>query len=165
MRRESRWSWQDRRCVSAEGLIYVTAKDIRVGQVLPSTTHKVTRRNILLYGKMVGGFNPVHEDEVIAEELGFEHIIAHGVMHLNYITQILCDFAGHPGGIKKIDVELLKPVYPDDEITARAVIETVEETGALLTITCRVWSEKADGTLVIEGSATLEIAEDARSRA
>lgn len=107
---------------------------------------------------MVGSFNPVHEDGIIAEELGFEHIIAHGVMHLNYITQILCDFAGHPGGIKKIDVRFFKPVYPDDEITARAVIDTIETAGDIAIITCRVWSEKADGTRAIEGSATLEIA-------
>ncbi|MBN2028528.1 MAG: hypothetical protein JW854_17385 [Actinobacteria bacterium] len=143
----------------------MTVEDIRVGQTLPSITHKVTRRNILIYGKMVGSFNPVHEDDVVAEELGFEHIIAHGVMHLNYITQILCDFAGHPEGIKKIDVRFFKPVYPDDEITASAVVETVEEEGDLLAVTCRVWSEKAEGTRVIEGSATLEIAKEERPRA
>jgi len=69
---------------------------------------------------MVGAFNPVHEDDGIAEDIGFEGIIAHGVMHLNYITQILCDFAGHPDGVKKIDVRFKKPVYPDEEITAGA---------------------------------------------
>jgi acyl dehydratase len=134
-----------------------------VGQELPPVRHTVTRRNILRYGKMVGSFNPVHEDEDLAEELGFEGIIAHGVMHLNYITQILCDFAGHPAGVKKIDVRFLKPVYPDDEITARAVIETIEEGGGFSIITCAVWSEKGDGTRVIAGSATLQIAHDVRS--
>ena len=110
---------------------------------------------------MVGGFNPVHEDEDVAEELGFEHIIAHGVMHLNYITQALCDFAGHPEGIKKIDVIFLKPVYPGEEITARALVEAIEMTRESAIVTCRVWSQKGDGTRVIEGSAVLEIPTDA----
>lgn len=130
----------------------------RIGQELPPVSHVVTRRNILLYNKMVGAFNPVHEDEEVAEKFGFEHIIAHGVMHLNYITQMLCDFAGHPEGIKKIEVRFLKPVYPGDEITARAVIEAIEETEDRTRVTCVVWSEKGDGTRVIEGTAVLEVA-------
>ncbi len=130
---------------------------LRVGQELPPVSHLVTRRNILLYGKMVGGFNPVHEDDIVAEELGFERIIAHGVMHLNYITQMLCDFAGHPEGIKKIDVKFLKPVYPDEKITARALIETLEMKGESAVVTCRVWSEKDVGIRVVEGVAVLEV--------
>ncbi len=135
----------------------------RIGQELTPVSHVVTRRNILLYGKMVGGFNPVHEDEEVAEELGFEHIIAHGVMHLNYITQMLCDFAGHPEGVKKIEVTFAKPVYPGDEITARAIIEKVDDTDGSARITCAVWSEKKDGARVIEGVAVLEITGDSRS--
>jgi acyl dehydratase len=111
---------------------------------------------------MVGAFNPVHEDDGIAEDIGFEGIIAHGVMHLNYITQILCDFAGHPDGVKKIDVRFKKPVYPDEEITAGAVIESITDAGDLSRVNCVVWSEKADGTRVIEGTAVLEIRADSR---
>ena len=136
---------------------------LRVGQELPPVSHLVTRRNILLYGKMVGGFNPVHEDEDVAEELGFEHIIAHGVMHLNYITQVLCDFAGHPEAIKKIDVNFLKPVYPGEEITARALIESIDIRRESAIVTCTVWSQKGDGTRVIDGSAVLEISSGAGS--
>lgn len=131
--------------------------ELRAGLEIPPVTHKVTRRNILRYGRMVGAFNPVHEEDGFAEEVGFEGIIAHGVMHLNYITEILCGFAGHPEGVKRIDVRFLKPVYPGEEITARAVITSVEDTGGRPRVHCAVWSEKMDGTRVIEGTAVLEI--------
>ena len=132
--------------------------DVRVGFELPPVSHLVTRRNILRFGKMVGGFNPVHEDDEVAEEFGFEGMIAHGVMHMNYITQVLCDFAGHPDRVRKLDVSFRSPVYPGDEITARGVIKNIERDGFRTRVTCAVWSENQDKVTVVDGSAEIELA-------
>lgn len=132
--------------------------EIKVGFELPPVSHVVTRRNILRFGGMVGAFNPVHEDDELAEEFGFEGMIAHGVMHLNYITQVLCDFAGHPDRVKKVDVAFREPVYPGDEITAGGVVRAVDREGDILRVTLDVWSENQDGVTVIDGSAEIEVA-------
>jgi acyl dehydratase len=71
----------------------------------------------------------VHEDDRFAEEVGFEGMFAHGVMHLSYITQMLCDFAGHPDWFSRIDVRFGRPVYPGDVVTARGRIKGIMRAG------------------------------------
>lgn len=135
--------------------------DIKKGLELPPVSHLVTRKNILRYGGMVGAFNPEHEEDDFAEEVGFGEIFAHGIMHMNYVTQMLCDFAGHPGAVKKIDIEFGIPVYPDDVVTARGIIKETRQEGKTLHVTCEVWSENQDGDRVTDnGIAELELGED-----
>lgn len=131
---------------------------IKVGMELPSVSHLVTRKNISRYGRAVGGFNAVHDDEVFAEEKGFETVIAHGVMHLNYITQMLSDFAGHPDRVKMIDIKFGKPVYPSDTVTAKGRIAKVSKQDENLRIICEIWSENQYGQRVTyDGLAEIEL--------
>jgi acyl dehydratase len=139
---------------------WVDFSKIKPGLELPPVSHKVTRGNILKFGAMVGGFNPEHEDDRFAEKVGFEGMFAHGVMHLSYITQMLCDFAGHPDRILKIDVRFGKPVYPGDVVTAKGVIKGVRTTGDVLRVTCDVWSENQHHDRVIyDGTAEIKLSE------
>jgi acyl dehydratase len=136
------------------------ASDISPGLELPPVSHLVTKRNILRYGGVVGAFNPEHEEDDFAQEVGFGEIFAHGVMHLNYVTQMLCDFAGHPGRLKKLEIDFGAPVYSGEVVTARGVVREAIREGDVLRVTCEVWSEKQDGTRVTDnGTAELEIEE------
>ena len=97
-------------------------------------------------------------DDLFAEEVGFEGMFAHGVMHLSYITKMLCDFAGHPDRVSKIDVRFGKPVYPGDVVTAGGRIKGMTRAGDVLKVTCNVWSEDQDGERVIyDGTADIEL--------
>lgn len=132
--------------------------DVRAGLELPQVTHRVTRENIVRYGLLVTGFNPVHEDEEFAQELGFEKIVAHGVLHLNYLTEMLCNYAGHPDRVKKIYIDFVKAVYPDDVITARGVVREVREEDSVTHVVIDVWSENQDSVRVTDGgTAEIEV--------
>ncbi len=131
--------------------------DVCAGFELPTVTHLVTRENIVRYGRLVTGFNPLHDDDEFAKELGFEKIVAHGVLHLNYISEMLCCYAGHPNRVKKIYIDFVKAVYPGDVITARGVVREVREEGSSMRIVIDVWSENQDGVRVMDrGTAEIE---------
>ncbi|MBN2026101.1 MAG: hypothetical protein JW854_05015 [Actinobacteria bacterium] len=137
------------------------ASDIKPGMELTPVSHLVTRPNILRYGSMVGAFNAEHEEDDFAQDVGYGEIFAHGIMHLNYVTQMLCDFAGHPERLKKIEIDFGAPVYPDEVVTARGRVRDVVKEGGVLHVTCEVWSEKQDGTRVTDkGTAELELEDD-----
>jgi acyl dehydratase len=131
---------------------------VEPGTEIPSVSHLVTRENVIKYGRLVSGFNPVHEDDEFARDLGFERIVAHGVMHINFITEMLSSYSGHPERVKKLALDFVKAVYPGDEITARGYVKEVERVGGCLRVTCEVWSENQNGVKVTDrGVAELEL--------
>jgi acyl dehydratase len=80
------------------------------------TTAPISRLQIARYACAVGDFNPVHVDEAFAAKRGLPSVIAHGPLTASLILDLIADQVG-PDAIRKFDVRLAAPVFPDDELT------------------------------------------------
>ena len=95
-----------------------------------------------------------HTDKSAAEELGFEEVVVGGRMTMSYVGDLMDKQFGKgwfEGG--KMDIKFTNIVWPEDVITAKAVI-TDETDGRA---NAAVWMEKEDGTVVIVGTASARI--------
>lgn len=105
-------------------------EDVRVGDEIPKlVTAPVTHLQLVRYAGASGDFNPLHTDPKIGEMIGTGGIIAHGMLIMGFVGQMLSDYIG-PQALKKFGVRFKGMTHLDDEITCTGTItEKYEENG------------------------------------
>ena len=98
-----------------------------VGDLLPVISRQVTQDRVDLYAEAAKDFNPVHLDEEFARTTQFGRRIAHGMLTLAFVSEMLeMAFPGTYAAGGELDVRFKAPVYPG---------ETVETWGEIISVT------------------------------
>jgi acyl dehydratase len=105
-------------------------EDVQVGDEIPKlVTAPVTHLQLVRYAGASGDFNPLHTDPKIGEMIGTGGIIAHGMLIMGFVGQMLSDYVG-PLALKKFGVRFKGMTHLGDEITCTGTItEKYEENG------------------------------------
>lgn len=105
-------------------------EDVQVGDEIPKlVTAPVTHLQLVRYAGASGDFNPLHTDPKIGEMIGVGGIIAHGMLIMGFVGQMLSDYVG-PQALKKFGVRFKGMTHLDDEITCTGTItEKYDENG------------------------------------
>jgi acyl dehydratase len=105
-------------------------EDVQVGDEIPKlVTAPVTHLQLVRYAGASGDFNPLHTDPKIGEMIGTGGIIAHGMLIMGFVGQMLSDYVG-PQALKKFGVRFKGMTHLNDEITCTGTItEKYEENG------------------------------------
>ena len=113
-----------------------------VGESLPPLRRQVLQSTIDDYAKASGDFNPIHVDPDFAQSGPFGRTIAHGLMTLSFVAQMLNDWtngAFDVGG--EIDVAFVGPVFAGDMVEVSGLVEEILERDgrpvARIKLTCR----------------------------
>ncbi|HEY0753338.1 MAG TPA: MaoC/PaaZ C-terminal domain-containing protein [Ktedonobacteraceae bacterium] len=102
------------------GKIY--AEDVNIGDAIPSlTSAPVTHLQLVRYAGASGDFNPLHTDPKIGEMIGTGGIIAHGMLIMGFVGQMLSDYVG-PQALRKFGVRFKGMTHLDDVITCSGKI-------------------------------------------
>jgi len=128
-----------------------TIDEIKVGDSA-QISKTITEGDIELFARVTGDFNPVHIDQVYAEKTMFKGRIAHGLLSVGLLSNILGNILPGYGTIYlSQEVKFLAPVRIGDTITARVeVIELIpEKNRAKFRTTC----VNQQGKLVVDGLA------------
>lgn len=98
-----------------------------IGAELPVLRRLVTQPMIDAYGHASGDLNPIHMDPDYSRTGPFGRTIAHGLMTLAFVAQMLNEWTdGHFDESGEIDIAFVGPVYTGDELTITGVVETVD---------------------------------------
>ncbi len=131
--------------------------DIKTGTQLPGCEKKVDRRSIDLYAKASGDYNPIHTDEEFAGKSRFGGIIAHGMLVLSYLSQMLTNNFGEKWTENgRLDIRFKTPARPGDVLTIGGIIRDVKDTGEKMLVVCDVFCRNQHGEPVIIGEATMK---------
>ena len=125
--------------------------ELKVGD-FAQISKTVTETDIDLFAKVTGDFNPLHMDQAYAEKNPFKGRIAHGILSVGFISNVLGNLLPGPGTIYlSQEVKFLAPVRIGDTITVRVeVIELIpEKNRAKFKTTCT----NQEGKEVIDGIA------------
>ena len=121
------------------------------GDLVEGDPHSIS---LEMCGTFFHGNANYHTDKRAAEELGFEEVVVGGRMTMSYVGDLMDKHFGKAwfeGG--KLDIKFTNIVWPDDVVTAKAVI-TDETDGRA---NAAVWMEKEDGTVAIVGTASAPV--------
>ena len=125
-----------------------------VGAQLPSTSRTVTLEMLRSYAAASGDHNPIHTDPDFAATTPFERPIAHGMLLLAYIMEMLTTTFGADWiTAGQLKVRFRKPAYANGAVTAWGTVKKVDATSGSLQIT--VGCRDADGTDLVTGTAEI----------
>jgi acyl dehydratase len=127
--------------------------EVRVGDTLPRLEKPaITTTQLVQYAGASGDFNRIHYDEPFARDAGFPSVIAHGMLSLAFFGQLLTDWAG-AGAVARLHTRFKAVTLPGDVITVAGEI-TARHPGDR-TVEIRLTARKPDGTVTLEGAATV----------
>ena len=112
-----------------------------VGDVVTEASFEVSRDSLVRYAGASGDFNPIHYRDDIAQSVGLEGVLAHGMLTMGLAVSPVTQLLWTKGFVADYQVRFTKPVY-------------VPATGSV-TVTVSVLLAQVDEPA--EGSATLAL--------
>jgi len=127
-------------------------EDVQVGDAIPKlTTSSVSHLQLVRYAGASGDFNPLHTDPKIGEMIGTGGIIAHGMLVMGFVGQMLSDYVG-PTALRKFGVRFKGMTHLDDVITCTGTITEKYEVDGETRIAGKVQAADQNGDLKVSGT-------------
>lgn len=136
-------------------------KDPRVPVEEFSLTRLITQRDINLYAEASGDYNPIHIDPDFAARTPFGGTIAHGMLVLAYMAEMMVATFGQvwlQGG--KLRARFKAAARPGDTLILRGRVRRVEPEGQSHLIKCEVSCRNQKGEDVVLGEAEVRLPQD-----
>ena len=125
---------------------------LAAGAALPTVTKTITQEKINAYALAGGDGNPLHTDAAFAANTQFGGTIAHGMLVLAYVSEMLTAAFGEDwltGG--RLKVRFRAVARPGDTLTADGTVTSVEGGKTACAIECR----NESGEVLVSGEAVV----------
>jgi Acyl dehydratase len=142
-------------------------EDVEVGTEVPALAKTATTVMLVKWASVSGDFNPLHYDLPFAESQGIGRPIVHGQLKRAWLIQLMTDWIGNEGWLKKLSCQFRGLDYP---LNMKSISEPVEdkvthwckgkvtakrtENGEHL-VDCEIWVEDEKGIHTTPGTATV----------
>lgn len=127
--------------------------DIKVGDTA-SMSKTISEYDVYAFAGLTGDFNPVHINAEFSKDTIFKGRIAHGMLSVGMISAVL---GTSLPGVNTIylaqELTFKAPVKIGDTVTA--TVEVLEKIEGKNRVILRTTATTQDGTLVIDGKATV----------
>jgi len=121
-----------------------------VGDELPAVTKVLSQEKINRYAEASGDHNPLHIDRAFAARTQFDGTIAHGMLVLAYISEMMTEAFGERWlASGRLKVRFRGAARPGDTVTAAGRIGRMHGGSTLCEVACR----NQAGDVLISGEA------------
>jgi acyl dehydratase len=132
--------------------------DVEVGTPLPILTKEIDLVTILKWGAAVNDYGPHHFDQQFANQmLGLPNVIAHGPHNAAFLAQLVTNFMGGEGSLKRHYTELRGNVFPGDKLTFQGKVVNKREKDGENLVDCESWGENQNGRRIALGKSTFTL--------
>lgn len=130
------------------------AVSVREGMELPAVVRELTQEKINRYAAVGGDHNPLHIDPEFAAKTPFGGTIAHGMLILAYVSEVMEEAFGErwaTGG--RLKVRLRGAARPGDRVTASGRVSRIRDGLAICEVECR----NQQGEILVNGEADVRL--------
>lgn len=132
-------------------------EDVSVGDEIPQLKKNCSTQQLVLWAAGSGDFYQIHYDKDFAQSTGLRGLIVHGALKNAFLGQLLHDWAGDRGSIRKFGCAYRGMDEPNQDIVCRGVITRKYSEGDEHFVELDVWTEKPDGTKTSPGTALVTL--------
>jgi len=141
-------------------------EEVEIGTEIKPLVKVATTQMLVKWAGASGDFNPLHFDSIYAESIGVGKIIIHGALKRQWLIQLLTDWVGEQGILRKFSCQYgamdyprhMKTITKPDEgetwICKGQVTKKYVE-GDQHFIDCKIWLENGKGETTTHGRATV----------
>jgi len=127
------------------------------GATLPELVREVTQVDINRYAQASGDFNPIHIDEAFAAATPLKGTIAHGMMVLAFVSELMArTFGGIWDESGRLSVKFRIPTRPGDTLTVSGQVEALTAEDDIVWATCALTCRNQKGEAVVTGEARVK---------
>jgi acyl dehydratase len=102
-------------------------------------------------------FYEVHYDKDFAQKQGLPGVIVHGMLMTSFLGQLVTDWVGDGGTLKKLRVNYLAIVFPGQDLRCQGTVaRKYVENGENL-VACEIWVERENGEKAVAGEAVVRL--------
>jgi acyl dehydratase len=134
-------------------------EDVTVGMEIPQLVKgPYALMNQFKFGAMIGDFYPTHYDHKWATEVDrVPSVVVFGLQLTTHVSQLLTDWISPEGMLRKFSNRNRNKLYIEETLIIKGKVARKYEAGKEHLVECEIRGEKADGTLVVEGEATVAL--------
>ena len=127
--------------------------DVNEGDEAPAVSHELTRTDLVMYAGASGDFNPMHHDEVKAQEAGLPSVFGHGMFSMGLLGRAITDWVGI-GNLKRFKVRFTKQTWPGETLTSKITVTAKRKENGDNLVDLDVSLANQDGEVKVAGDAT-----------
>lgn len=102
--------------------------EVTEGDAALEFAHELTRTDLVMYAGASGDFNPMHTDEVKAQEAGLPSVFGHGMFTAGLLGKAITDFVG-VGNLRTYKIRFTKQTWPGEVLTTHVTVARKYEEG------------------------------------
>lgn len=132
-------------------------EDVNEGDEIPRLVKNCSPQQLVLWAAGSGDFYPIHYDKDFAISTGLKGIIVHGALKHAFLGQLLHDWIGDQGRIKKFGCQYRGMDEPNQDIVCRGVITKKYREGDEHYVELEIWTENPQGQKTSPGQAVVTL--------
>ena len=133
-------------------------ENIKEGDLLPELRKTPTLQTLVKYSAGSGDFNPLHHDYNFPQARQIGSIIVHGRFKYASLGELVSNWVGHAGRIRKLSCQYRGMDLPDKQFVCRGVVKKKSAEGGSKVVELEIWAENAEGKKTTPGTATVVFA-------
>ena len=128
-------------------------EDIVVGNEIPSLAKQPTTRQLVMWAGASGDYNPIHYDKDFAQSRGLPGVIVHGQLVGAFLGQLVTDWIGEQGILRKLTCSYKGMNYPGEAIICKGRVSKKYVEDGEHYVECSLWVENAKEEKTVTGMA------------
>lgn len=123
--------------------------------MLPALSKKPDLTQLVKYAAGSGDFNPLHHDYNFYQSKKIGGIIVHGRFKYASLGELLSNWLGHKGWIRKISCHYKGMDFPDKEMVIKGKVTRKYKEDGEKRLDVSVWVENDEGQVTTPGNAVV----------
>ncbi len=132
-------------------------EDVQAGQEIPKLFKRPTTQQLVKYAGASGDFYQVHYDDAFARSTGLAGVIIHGALKNAFLGQLVTDWMGEEGVLRKLSVQYRGMDVPGDTLTCKGKVTGKHQADGRHLVELEIWLENGKGQTTTPGKATVAL--------
>jgi acyl dehydratase len=130
-------------------------EDVAEGMPIGPLEKEPTTQQLVKYAGASGDFYQIHYDKDFARKNNLPGVILHGALKNAFLGQLMTDFAGELGWLRKLSVQYRGMDQPGTKVVCKGRVTRKYTDAGQHLVDCEIWLENAQGEKTTPGSATV----------
>jgi len=131
--------------------------NVKVGDSIPALIKPaISRIQLALFAGAAADHNPIHVDDEAARAGGLPGVIAHGMLNMAYLGQLLTNWVPQKD-IRKFSARFMAMAFPGDVITCSGKVTAKYEVAGENRVDLEIAAENQRGDKIQVGKATVTL--------
>ena len=131
--------------------------DVEEGMEITTLRKDPTTQQLVMYAGASGDYYQIHYDLNFAKNNGLPDVILHGALKNAFLGQVMTDWIGEWGTLKKLSVQYRGMDVPGTPVFGKGVIKKKYQQHDENIVECEIWLETHEGQRTTPGYAVASL--------